>query len=54
MTPGAWPVWTVGLMASEKDFLRFSHFKSIGVNDARGTANLDPRGMVGRIYVGDH
>ena len=26
----------------------------MGANDPRGTANLDPRGMVGRIYVGDH
>ena len=23
-------------------------------NEPRGVANLDPRGMVGRIYVGDH
>ena len=26
----------------------------MGANDSRGTANLDPRGIVGRIYVGDH
>ena len=26
----------------------------MGVNDPRGMANLDPRGMVGKIYVGDH
>ena len=38
----------------EDFFLGFSHFKSMGANDPRGTANLDPRGMVGRIYVGDH
>ena len=25
-----------------------------GDNEPRGLANLDPRGMVGRIYVGDH
>ena len=25
----------------------------MGANDPRGVANLDPRGMVGRIYVGD-
>ena len=42
-------------MASEKKaFLGFSHFKSMGANDPWGTANLDPRVMVGRIYVGDH
>ena len=26
----------------------------MGANDPWGVANLDPRGMVGRIYVGDH
>ena len=26
----------------------------MGANDPRGVANLDPRGMIGRIYVGDH
>ena len=26
----------------------------MGANEPRGVANLDPRGMVGRIYVGDH
>ena len=36
----------------EEDF--FSHYKSLGDNDLRGVANLDPRGMVGRIYVGDY
>ena len=37
----------------EEDFLSFSHYKSMGANDPRGVANLGPRGMVGRIYVGD-
>ena len=32
----------------------FSHYKSMGDNEHRGVANLDPRGNVGRIYVGDH
>ena len=40
-------------MVSEKTII-FSHYKSMGANDPRGVANLDPRGMVGRIYVGDH
>ena len=31
-----------------------SHYKSVGANDPWGMANLDSRGMVGRIYVGDH
>ena len=26
----------------------------MGANDPRCMANLDPRGMAGRIYVGDH
>ena len=38
----------------EEDFLCFSHYKSMGANDPRSVANLDPRGMVGRIYVGNH
>ena len=38
----------------EEDFLSFSHYKSMGDNDTRGVANLDLRGIVGRIYVGDH
>ena len=40
-------------MVSEKIFKIFP-IKCIGGNDPRGMANLDPRGMVGRIYVGDH
>ena len=38
----------------KEDFLSFSHYTSMGANDPRGVTNLDPRGMVGRIYVGDH
>ena len=26
----------------------------MGINEPWGVANLDPRGMVGRIYVSDH
>ena len=26
----------------------------MGANDPLGMANLDPRGFIGRIYVGDH
>ena len=26
----------------------------MGANEPWGMANLDPRGMIGRIYVGDH
>ena len=38
----------------EEDFLSFFHYKSMGGNEPRGVVNFDPRGMVGRIYVGDH
>ena len=34
--------------------LGFSHFMSMGADESRGVATSDPRGMVGRIYVGDH
>ena len=30
------------------------HYKSMGDNDPRGVASLDPRGFIGRIYVGDY
>ena len=40
-------------MALEKIFLKsFSHGKSMGAKDHWDVAKLDPRGMVGRIYVG--
>ena len=35
----------------EEDFISFSHYKFMGANDPWGMATLDPRGMVGRIYV---
>ena len=41
-------------MVSEKIFLRFTHYKSVEANDSWGMANLDPRDLIGRIYVGDH
>ena len=40
----------------QKIFKRYSplYSKSIEANDLQGMANLDPRGMVGMVYVGDH
>ena len=32
----------------------FSHFKSMEANVPWGVGNVDPKGMVVRIYVGDH
>ena len=35
-------------------FFTFPYCKSTGDDDPRGVANLDPRSMIGRIYVGYH
>ena len=66
-TPGAWLAgfmygttkhcYIQNMWASwfqRRRFLRFSHYKSMEANDPQGMANLDPRGFIGRIYVGDH
>ena len=44
------------LMVSEKKifFNVFQFCKSAGDDDPRGVANLVPRCMIGRIYVGYH
>ena len=48
----------LGLMVSEKKiFYVFSYYKSMKANDPRDVgrvANLDPRGMIGRIDEGYH
>ena len=46
----------LGLMVSEKKifFYCFSYYKSMEANDPGGVVNLDPRGMIGRIYEGYH
>ena len=36
------------------DVLSFFHYKSMGANDPLDMASLDPRGLIGRIYVRDH
>ena len=46
--PEAWD------MISEKNFLSFSHFKSMEANEPQDMTSLGPRGLTGRIYVGDH
>ena len=41
-------------MVSEKNiFLSFSYCKSMGANEPQGMASSGPRGLIGRIYVGD-
>ena len=42
------------MVSERKIILSVSHYKSMGANDSRGVANLDPRGLTGRIYVGGH
>ena len=42
------------MVSMKKIFLSFSHHKSMGANDLQGRASLDPRGLIGRICVGDH
>ena len=43
-----------GFDGFREDFLSFSHYTSMGANDPQGVASLGPRGLIGRIYVGDH
>ena len=44
------------MVSEKKIFLSFSHYtcKSMGANDPQVMASLGPRGLIGRIYVGDH
>ena len=35
-----------------ENFSRFFKYESIGANDTQDMANLDLRGMVGKIYAG--
>ena len=45
----------VGFMVSLRFFFKvFPHYKSVEANDPQGVVNLDPRGMVDMIYIGDH
>ena len=38
----------------DEDFLSFSYYKSMGANEPRRVASLDPRVLIGSIYVVDH
>ena len=42
------------MFSEKKVFLSFSHYKSMEANDPWGVASLDPRGLIGRIYVGNN
>ena len=37
-----------------EDFFMFSYCMTMGDDDPMGVANLDPKGMIGRINVGYH
>ena len=41
------------MVSEKKVFFSFSHYKSMEANVPRGVASLDPRGLFGRIYVGE-
>ena len=41
------------MVLEEKISEFFFHYEGMGANELRSVANLDPRGIVGRIYVGD-
>ena len=55
----AWPIWTQGawLAGSIKGITKHcctQNIIALGLMAPMGVANLDPRGMIGRIYVGYH
>ena len=42
------------MVYEKKFFFIFSYCMTMGDDDPQGVANLDPRGMIGRIYVEYH
>ena len=38
----------------KKIFKAFLYYECIGANEPWGVANLDPKGMIGRVHVGEH
>ena len=42
------------MVKEKKIFFIFSYYMTMGDDDLRGVANLDPRSMIGRIYVEYH
>ena len=42
------------MVSEKKIFLMFYYYKSMGANGPRGVPSLGPKGLIGRIYVGDH
>ena len=44
----------VGQHGFRELFQFFFEYESMGANDPQDMAILDPRGIVGKIYIGDH
>ena len=42
------------MVSEKKIFLSFSHYLSMIANNPQDVASLGPRGLTGRIYIGDH
>ena len=42
------------MVLEKKIFFIFSYYMTMGDDDLRSVANLDPRGMIGRIFVEYH
>ena len=40
--------------STAEDLNVFSYCRSMGANGSQGVANLDPRDIIGKIYVGHH
>ena len=48
-------IQALGLVVSDKEIiLHFPTVSLLNMMTPRGLANLDPRGIIGRIYVGYH
>ena len=45
--------YILNIYGFREEFLSFSQNKSMGAIDRGGVASFDPRGLIGRIYVGD-
>ena len=41
------------MVLENKTFISFPHYKSMETIDTGDVVSLDPRGLIGRIYVGD-
>ena len=59
ISPGTWPIWTLGawLTGFVYETTKHSYILNIlplGLIVSEKKTGLDPRVLIGRIYVGDH